>query len=187
MMFTEGKIVTTCFSTFYFGILGVFSYVMFVSDTQSNGWNGAVSRFLLQKVPSVIKRHFRHLFGEKINLAWENCYDYVVNRRNPLLQLAYLIILNSAYIAWLCFGQPLLPTYLCGEIHKVGGFVGIIVCHISFIFACRVGPGVITEANVSSFSHHPYDEIIFSKGAICSTCNIVKVTILKFLNSTFRF
>jgi len=168
-------LLTACLFTLYFGTLVLFSYLMFVADTEGKGLNGSVSRFLLQKAPSVFRNCFLSLFGERIYYVCGGCYNYVVNQRNPLLQLAYLVILNGAYIAWLVFGQPLLPTYLCRDFHKYGGFIGIIICHISFVAACRVGPGTITAGNVSSFKHHPYDEIIFSRGLVCSTCNVDKV------------
>ena len=40
------------------------------------------------------------------------CFNWVVYQRNPLLQILYHIILFGAFMAWLVFGEPLLPTYL---------------------------------------------------------------------------
>ena len=66
---------------------------------------------------------------------------YVVNTKNPILQILYLVLLNGAFIVWLIFGQTQLPTSRIGVIHAYIGTAGVIICHICFYIACAVSPG----------------------------------------------
>ena len=104
------------------------------------------------------------LFGEIFVQNIEDWVDYCQNRRNPVCQITYLLILNGAYLAWLCTGQPLLPVMFVGTVHIYIAFIGVIICHYTFYLACSVGPGEVTEETVSLFSHRPYDEVLFSAG-----------------------
>jgi palmitoyltransferase len=71
------------------------------------------------------------------------------------------------------YGQTQLPCYLIGVEAKYFGFIGVVLCHISFYHLCAVAdPGVITKNNWKRFMHHPYDELLFTSGRECPTCSI---------------
>ena len=149
-------------------------YYFFLADPDSTGVNGKVSRYLFWELPAQISATVKSVFGEVVHSKLAGAIDYVTNQRNPLLQITYLLIINGAYISWMWLGQPLLPTYLVGSIHIYGGVLGIIICHISFFFACSVSPGVITRTNAECFMDQPYDNLLFVEGLFCTTCKVPK-------------
>lgn len=149
---------------FYFCIL----------DTNSKSLNGNISRYLVYVLPEQFSSLVKNILGEKIHSQLNSIVEYVLYKKNPLLQITYLLILNGAFILWLCFGQPQLPTYFVSSVHSIYAFIGVILCHITFIMACRIGPGFINKINHESFMHQPYDNLIYIDNNICSTCNIQK-------------
>jgi hypothetical protein len=158
----------------YILILVLVVYYFCLADTDNKGANGKISRFLFFDIPDMLTGALKTIVGDSIFKRLRKVYDYVFNQRNPILQIAYLAVLNGAYVCWMFFCQPLLPTMYAGEIHIWGGVIGIIICHLSFYLACSAGPGTITPSNVSCFMHRPYDNMLYIDGAVCSTCNVVK-------------
>lgn len=152
--------------------LGIFWFAF--ADVDNEGPIGVVSRFLLITVPRAIRRTIRAIFGEKI---YNGCYSivkYCVYERNPILQCVYLAIINSAFLGWLVYGAPLLPTLFAGTIHIYGGYIGVIICQYTFYMACSTGPGTITKDNVNCYAHQPYDGLLFTSGLYCTTCKVEK-------------
>ena len=159
---------------FYIVLILCIVYSYFIADTNGKGINGSISRFLFQSLPSSFKKYAKVFLGESIYNLIADLYDYLFYRRNPFLQATYLIILNGAYFVWLIHGQPQLPCYFLGKEHALIGLVGVSICHISFVFACSVSPGVITQENVQCFMHQPYDGLMFVENKTCSTCLTLK-------------
>jgi len=163
-----------CLSAAYLVIISLLLFVMCFSDTSNQGIIGSISRLLSNTIPKYFKQFVSGVFGAKTYGSVAGVYDYVVNQRNPILQYAYLIILNGAFITWLVYGQPMLPTYFISEMHSYIGVAGVIICHISFYLACTVPAGRISSVNVASFSHHPCDKLLYLDNKMCSTCNVIK-------------
>lgn len=138
--------------------------------------NGRLSIFLTQTVPGQFAKSFKFIFGEKIFNFFAGVHDYVVNQRNPILQIAYLAIINAAFIAWVFLGEPLLPTYLVKTPphSKMEAYVGIFLCHYTWFLANTQRPGEVTKENFHCYAHTPCDGIIFAKDAYCATCEIHK-------------
>lgn len=153
-------------------IFGFVIYAFFCSDVDSEGINGTISRYLFWKIPDQMSKTLKMICGDYIFKKLSNLFKYVVYERNPILQVVYLIIINSLYIGWLVYGQHLLPTILVDYYHAYLATIGMIICHVSFYFACTTNPGVINNENVECFMHHPYDNIMFTQGNICKTCQV---------------
>jgi palmitoyltransferase len=117
----------------------------------------------------------RFLCGESALRCCTRSMHYVTNEKNPILQILYLIIVNAAYITWLIFGQPLLPTFLVGNSPKYLAALGVFSCFATFYLACKTPPGRITTENVECFMHNHYDGLIYAPNAFCKTCKVVKV------------
>jgi hypothetical protein len=105
----------------------------------------------------------------------ENIYDFAVNQRNPLLQLAYLGVINGAFMTWILCGIPLLPTYFIGKQHIYISYLWVAVAQYTFFLASTKEPGRINASTVASFSHQPFDGLLYIDGLHCRTCLIPKV------------
>jgi palmitoyltransferase len=167
MLFFQDVVLIT-----YTLIFGFILYIFCLSDVDCDGINGTISRYLFWKFPDQMSKTLQMICGDYISKKLSNLCKYVVYDRNPILQVVYLIIINSLYIGWLVFGQHLLPTMLVDYYHAYLATVGMILCHISFYFACTTNPGVINNENVECYMHHPYDNIMFTEGNICKTCEV---------------
>lgn len=149
-------------------------YAHFMADENASGFEGIIGRLLLKHIPNGFSSCITRVCGKAANEKLWSLYDYAVNKRNPLLQIFYLILINGAYLLWLIFGQPLLPTLLVGSMHGYIGFGCMIACLGSFALACTKEPGVITEYNVKHYSYYEYDGILFDGNITCKTCLFVK-------------
>lgn len=162
----------------YFIVLGALCFIFTcASSADSKSWNGACTILLTRTVPRTAQRACKAVCGERMFSFFAGVQDYVVNKRNPILQIAYLVIVNAAFIAWVFFGEPLLPTFLVKmpPHSKSEAYIGIFLCHYTWFLANTQPPGVITAENVSCYEQsHAHDEILFSRSAFCETCQVRK-------------
>jgi hypothetical protein len=150
-------------------------YLFFCADTSDSGINGSVSRTLTIKLPNMLRRAVRSCFGQNTIDRLESVYDYVFNQRNPIMQILYMVLINSAFIAWMMTGMQQLPTYLVKYDQAYISVAFVLVAQYTYYLACSVGPGTITKENVQCFSHQPYDGLLYLPGSQCSSCQIPKV------------
>lgn len=158
----------------YFLMLFIVSYAFLFSNPNGKGFHGKFSKFLVKTLPIYVKNIMIKIFGDDIYKEMYMIYDYITNKRNPILLIGYLVLINLSFLAWLMYGQVKLPTILVSYTPTYLGVIGIIICHITFYLATTEGPGIINEHNVSCFMHHPYDNLMFVENNICKTCNIIK-------------
>ena len=148
----------------YILIFVTFVYGFFFSNSESEGINGYISRVLFQNVPNYSFKLLHLIVGDTISQYLLDWYYYFVYRRNPVCQLTYLLILNGAYVGWLQYGQPKLPTLFISDIHSYIAFLGILICHTSFYLACTIPPGHIRADNIRKYMHDSYDGILYREG-----------------------
>jgi len=160
---------------FYTFILAIIWYIFQFADVNSIGLNGVLSRFLLKTCPTLFSESIINICGHGVNDAIFGVYDYCINKKNPILQIFYLILLNGSYILWLVFGQPLLPVLYVSELHSYIALIGLMACLWSFFIACTVKPGIITLQTQRYFAHRDYDDLLYTPGAVCRTCQTIKV------------
>lgn len=160
----------------YGGLTALTMWLFFYGDTENQGVKGTVSRLFLEKFPSMLRWLITKTCGQGCASRVWGCFDWVINQRNPLLQIVYHIILFGAFIGWLWFGEPLLPTYLVKTPphSKYEAHIGIGICLFTWVLANSIGPGKITKSNLSCYSHHHFDQLIFTDDVICGTCDIPK-------------
>ena len=155
-------------------VLPAVIFVVFCADIEGEGVFGWCSRLLILKLPYWFQRSLRYICGRHLYRWCSRCFNYTLNQRNPILQILYLVLLNGAFIYWLVFGYPRIPTYLVKEHHGYMAFFLLLCCHISFITACKESPGVITKMNIDCFMHQEYDGVLFQENKICPTCHLIK-------------
>ncbi len=160
----------------YFGGTAIMIWLFIYGDSKNTGLKGTVSRFFMEQLPSVTKACVTAVCGESFASSVWGCFDWVVYQRNPLLQILYHVILFGAFIAWLVYGEPLLPTYLVRTPphSKYEAHIGISLCLFTWVLANYTKPGKITKDNLSCYSHHHFDQLIFTDDVMCGTCNTLK-------------
>lgn len=157
-------------------VLTVFLILYLWGDTSDSGILGTLSRLCFIQIPQTFMDVVTSIFGKSAANSIYATYDYVVNQKNPLLLIFYMIIINCAFLGWVFAGDPQLPCYLVPtRIHSLGGYIGISLCQISFYFACKIGPGRITPASEMIYDQEVYDGLLFVDGIECKTCGIKKV------------
>jgi palmitoyltransferase len=178
-MFQAASFFTVYFIALFCGI-----YVFQFADLRPpdkkasmlTNFNRYVSSLLLTSLPHAFRRSLKFVIRETAFNYLAAALDYALNQRNPLLQILYLLIINGAYIAWLCLGQPQLPTYFVPAYHKWLIFAGIAGCQFAFVLACSASPGVVTRASQQAYDErYPYDGTVYVEGLQCDTCKTKKV------------
>ena len=153
-------------------------YIYTCADaSNADSLNGKCTHLLTRTLPQTVQRVVKALFGEQVYTCLSKTHDYVVNKRNPILQIAYLLIINAAFIAWVFFGEPLLPTYLVKTppYSKSEAYVGVFLCHYTWFLANTQEPGQVTEENFECFAaSHEYDNVVYGKNTFCETCQVMK-------------
>lgn len=181
---------TALFFTVYFGSILCGIYVCQFADPRPpdekasflTNCNRFISNVLINRIPSALKRTLKFFVGERMFDRLASMVDYALNKRNPLLQLFYLAIINSAYITWLALGQPQLPTVLVPAYHKYVIFSGILACQVCFYVACTTPPGLPSTKgkednegdNCSDQHRYTFDGTLYVDGIDCSTCHSAK-------------
>lgn len=155
-------------------MLPLLLFGVFCADTGKKGWFGNISRFVVLGIPRYMQQTIKFIFGKRIYSCIGGYYSHFVYERNHILQAAYLILINGAFIWWLYFGYPRIPSYFISDNVANGAFLLILFCHMSFITACSRPAGVISTSNADCFMHHPYDGILFEANKYCNTCKTIK-------------
>eukprot|EP01041_Mallomonas_annulata_P011599 gene11599-24284_t len=150
-------------------------FIVFGANVEGSGFNGKLSRFLMVNVPKLISDLLINVCGKNTHDSVYSTYDYVVNQRNPILQIAYLVLINGAYVTWLIVGQPLLPKLYVSNVHSYIALIGMFICLSSFYIACTMKPGQITQRTIQCFNYREYDDILYRKDTICRTCETLKL------------
>eukprot|EP01035_Chromulina_nebulosa_P034581 gene34581-46412_t len=169
-------LLTTIVFVFIYALtIAIFIFYLTCADSDAEGLIGSLSRGLFEFIPSKISAVLRACMGDWAFAKVENIYDYTVNQRNPLLQLAYLFVINGAFLTWIIYGIPLLPTYFIGKQHIYISYVWVAVAQYTFFLASTKEPGTIHTSNIATFSHQPYDGLLYIEGLHCRTCLVPKI------------
>lgn len=160
--------------TLFFMLGGV---AVFCFDEDSSFPFGQSHRFFSSTLPSLMKSLLSTLpFGAKIISCCASSGNYVMNRRNPILQIFYLILVVGGFFVWLYVGYPYIPNPRLGEIHQFLPFLAVNFTMWTFFVASRASPGYVTKNNSRQMEKvYPYDGFIFVTGRTCSTCGTPRV------------
>jgi len=144
------------------------------SGPHSSSWWGCARGFVQKELPAMLLRGLKCCLGDHAMACLGRQYDYVVNQRNPVMQVVYLFLINAAYVVWLVYGYGQLPTYLVTSNHHFLATVLLIIAQASYYLACTIQPGSISGSNRSCFDHQPYDGLMYVRGSACRSCRVVK-------------
>jgi len=163
---------------------GLAVFIVFCADAEAKGFYGRISILLTRTLPIKIYDAISFVFGKTVAAGLANNIDWIMNKPNPLLQIAYHIVLGGCMLAWIMYGEPLLQgggtyfikTYPRGWHSKWEAYIGVSACIITWVLANTRGPGEINKANVDSYLevYKDYDGLMFTEKNICKTCIIPK-------------
>lgn len=159
----------------YMLVISIPLYLMLCADSSDDGANGVVSRFFMVTIPTSFRRGLMSCCGKTVMSHLERGYDYVTNQRNPIMQIMYVVLINTAFTTWMATGMQQLPTYLVKYDQTYISIAFVIFAQYTYYLACSIGPGTITKDNVHCFSHQPYDGLLYLPESQCSSCQIQKV------------
>ncbi|GMH32784.1 hypothetical protein BSKO_00618 [Bryopsis sp. KO-2023] len=110
--------------------------------------------------------------GGKVLLCVE---DVFCNRRNPFLQVMYLLIWSGCYYLYCRDVFTMLPGKYIGGYHTYTGSFAAFLCLVFFFLASITDPGTVTKDNCRALvKHFPFDDAIYKQEKDCSTCGIIK-------------
>lgn len=137
------------------------------------------------EIPPRVVSTVERIFGSKAATTMVDAHNYVVNKSNPLGQLAYLVLGLGSWSVYFAYAFPLIiasktvPTW-----HVYTGALTFLACVGSFQIACASYSGSITSHTIPKFDNYDYDEVIFFKDRICPTVGIKKLARSKYCRNT---
>ena len=179
MEFPFGLTLTHLGLSLYFLLVGLIVFIMFLSDPDTSD----VNRFVTVTFPKRLMYEVEYYFGSKAKTSITSLWDYVVNERNPIMQVMYLVIVLGAFATMIVKGYPHLDygkNVVLSPYHKYVGYVAMGTCLALFYVCCTSNPGYIDETNIDKYDVYPYDNVLFAANSICKTKKIRKLARSKF-------
>lgn len=161
--------------TFYFIVFVLIIFVVFIADNDRDDTLGEISRLITAEIPSKFVRLLQSICGKKVTTKFNNFKNYLLNEKNSVFQISYLVIINAAYLTWMIYGYPYLPASKCPQYHNPLSLIGVILSQLSFFKVCSASAGDITTANLDTYLNIPYDGLLYLSGQTCKTCKVIKV------------
>ncbi len=145
-------------------------WVCVLSDPNSNSLGGKLNILLTEELPGLLTSKLQRRLPPRLYDGLAHSYDWVVNRRNPLLQLLYLFLFLGSFAVYVYEGWGrMAPQDIAFSLALV------VLCLSSFTVACFVRAGTITAGSWWRFDNYAPDGIIYEAGKECSTCKVPKL------------
>jgi len=158
----------------YTGILIFVGYLYFCADPSGSGPLSILARFGFESLPAFFWKATEKIIGKRGKDRLAGIFDYVINQRNPLLQIFYLVLMSGGYMCIVLFAYPRVPNHVLGTEHRVYGGIVMATCLVSWFVACRVEPGILTKRNLQMYDNYELDDILY-EGQDCRTCKFKKI------------
>eukprot|EP00924_Labyrinthula_sp_SR-Ha-C_P009455 maker-scaffold_2-snap-gene-24.37-mRNA-1 protein AED:0.23 eAED:0.23 QI:113/1/1/1/1/1/3/86/403 len=152
------------------------SFLFFFGNPNGDGINGFISRFFLRQLPSACRSLIFSIpiVGPCCLNNTKKTYDYVVNQKNPLMQLFYILLVAGGTFLYHIKYSHLVPNLVLGPEHTVLPYLFLSMVMYTFYKASYSNAGVITSKNLEIYDHHKYDGFFYVK-ADCKTCKTRKL------------
>lgn len=116
------------FTTYGVALIGTYVFftvvvlVVMCADPEGKGVLAALARFSTEDAPRAFSKLLRALCGARVASTVEgglwSCFDWTCNKRNPLLQTFYLVVILGAYGLVVKFAYPMVPAYYLPAWHR---------------------------------------------------------------------
>jgi hypothetical protein len=117
----------------------------------------------MRAVTSFVSLWSRRILGHTIvDWIWA-AYDYVVNKKNPIVMIIYLMLAIGGFIVYVVVGfNRFMPGPYVDTQHKTIGTLIMMMCYWSFYLAWSTEPGVIKKTTVKrALKRFEFDEVIY--------------------------
>eukprot|EP01031_Cornospumella_fuschlensis_P029910 gene29910-36120_t len=102
--------------------------MFFCADEEATGLTGKLSRIILVQIPAFWRKVIISICGKSAFSSIYSVYDYTVNKRNPIMQGMYLVIINAAFLSWIILVSPEVPMR-----SSINFLISLYVSLLSFI------------------------------------------------------
>uniref|UniRef100_A0A7S2XUR9 Palmitoyltransferase n=1 Tax=Fibrocapsa japonica TaxID=94617 RepID=A0A7S2XUR9_9STRA len=158
----------------YLLFIAFFVWICICTDPDGTGIAAKIRYVLAERLPYYFWKAIKKCLGKRFHDGLADYFDYILYRRNHLLQMLYLVIVCGAFGLAVLEVFPLIPNLYLASYHKPLSAVLCLVCLGSWGLACGVGPGEITAETLMYFDKYPYDDWMFEEKG-CPTCKLKKL------------
>ena len=151
-----------------------FLYLCVCVDGNSGSPLAILKNFMFDTLPARLKAFGHKTCGERFVSVVLGVVDYIFYKRNPLVQIVYLLCAVGGFAVYVKFGFCHVPGPYIAGYHKITGSLLMSWCYWSYYKACTVSPGLITKTDKEALKRFPYDNFVYTKGNECKTCLIDK-------------
>eukprot|EP01031_Cornospumella_fuschlensis_P027059 gene27060-32695_t len=149
--------------------------MFFCADEEASGLTGKLSRIILVQIPAFWRKVIISICGKSAFSSIYSIYDYTVNKRNPIMQGMYLVIINAAFLSWIILVSPEVPMQYVDSFHIPLSYAWVAIAQFTFYLACATSPGQLTNDTVAAHNHTTYDGLMYVSGTFCKTCKVPKI------------
>lgn len=133
------------------------------------------SQFLFYRFLDWASRTVLSIVGRSVWDSVSNALYFLMNKRHPLFQIFYLLIMSFSYMTLVDSCFPHIPNRFFSARHHLISSLVIALSVASFALVSLVNPGRITKDNLkSSIDEYEYDGLMFRPGIECPSCKIEK-------------
>lgn len=155
-------------------ILAIVTIICF-GDPNSDSYFGKLTRWTFWFLDKLIDSAYWCLGSRTINCVGD-VFTYLLFRPNPMLQIAYIIIVGLLVTMFMYYSWPLIATGRhVAKYHFFSSGTTIAIALGSWLYANIKSPGIITRE-----THHIFKELyplgpLFPTAQVCQTCKILKL------------
>jgi palmitoyltransferase len=150
-----------------------FLYILVCVDPSKNTCLAKVKHTLCLKLP---RKCCRAGIDNAVTKIVFRVFKFVCYRRNPIIQVLYLVLAVGGFYYYWVVGFAMLPAPYVPEWTRYTGTALMFVCYYSYFKACTVCPGKLTsqERADTALKVFEHDMVLFEAGHICKTCKFEK-------------
>jgi hypothetical protein len=128
---------------------------------------------LVYLLMEIIGNGLKRIVGERVSNSAAKLWQYVFKQKNPLLQLAYLLLVNGGYVVFYYSGQR--HFIHPGSYHTPVIALTMVMNFVTFWICSRTDPGTITKENIHGcLEMFGYDQSMYLSQVLCPTCTTEK-------------
>ncbi|KAG9299539.1 hypothetical protein G9A89_020710 [Geosiphon pyriformis] len=160
----------------YLVIFSFFVFVLLLGPTNKfrHGPIGRLHQFLTSGLIEWIVIASKRICGNRVARPCEGIYSYFMERKNPVLQLTYLLLLSGAIYIFYITGWQHIPGPYLSTVHLYTVPLVILFTYSSLIIASWSDPGRISRENaLHATKIFEYDFLLFEPKT-CRTCLLQK-------------
>eukprot|EP01117_Protostelium_nocturnum_P006939 TRINITY_DN2487_c0_g1_i1.p1 TRINITY_DN2487_c0_g1~~TRINITY_DN2487_c0_g1_i1.p1 ORF type:complete len:384 (-),score=88.93 TRINITY_DN2487_c0_g1_i1:39-1190(-) len=149
-----------------------------------NSTLGKIQYFFTTGLFSFIRKLAVKILGKNAVDSIGSCVHYCIYKPNPILAILYSILVLGGYLLFMRDAFPWIPSKYLGSQHRWFAHIGVGITMYLFYLSCTMDAGIIHYVskgkgknelvNPKQANSFPMDNMLYSPGKICKSCNIEK-------------